>query len=303
MPGRRLVDGEDLQSARVVLAKHRGDLLIGPVLARRGDREEAVEPLVERAGWDEHRAAEGAKERRGPDDLERLVGKADEVAFLDEGLDALVLVTTEVEELVRPRVILTDGIQHPARQGIRVFGHRLVADPGRPQLAGEAQHLATDIVVGSDGACLQLLGRDRRFERVMELAVIQVRPEAEAAVGGGQELVAQPDGERVDSGDGSIRRACHTRAQLLVDICRHGDRRAAQVRDAGNRLDRLLDVEARHGAAAAGRQVGACGLENWRDAFHAAGCTAEPIRKRRELPAQQGEQAAAEQVAVRDRAP
>ena len=51
-----------------------------PVVGHRGDREERLLALVERAGRAEHRAAEGAQEDRRPLDLERLVGQADQVA-------------------------------------------------------------------------------------------------------------------------------------------------------------------------------------------------------------------------------
>ena len=109
--GHRLVDRQQPQRAAVVLAQERGDLVVGQLVGRRRDREEAVEALVQRPGWDEHRAAEGPQERRRPDDLERLVRKADEVALADEVLDVPMLLAAEVEQLGGLRVVLPDRIE------------------------------------------------------------------------------------------------------------------------------------------------------------------------------------------------
>ncbi len=155
--GRRLVDRQDSQRAAVVLAQHRGDLVVGPIVGRRRDREEAVEALVQRPGRDEHRAAERPQERRRPDDLERLVRQADEIALANEVLDVPMLLAAEVEQLGGLRVVLPDGIEHAAGQRVGVVRHRIVADPGRPQLARQARHLGADLVVRGCGSPLELV--------------------------------------------------------------------------------------------------------------------------------------------------
>jgi hypothetical protein len=58
---------------------------------------------------------------------------------------------------------------------------------------------------------------------------------------------------------------------------------AAQVGDSRRRGDGLLDVEAARRPAARGLQVRSGGVEECRDALHAAGSAVQAVRKRGEL--------------------
>src|SRR4029079_17511606 len=128
------------QGAAVVLAQHRLHLLIAPRLRRRGDGEKAVEAPVARSRRNEPRSAEGTQEWRGPDDLERIVREADEGALANEGEDPGVLVAAEVEGRIGLRMVDRNGVENPAGEGIGVVGHRLLADPGRPEVPSDPRH-------------------------------------------------------------------------------------------------------------------------------------------------------------------
>jgi hypothetical protein len=139
---------------------------------------------------------------------------------------------------------------------------------------------------------------------VLELALVEVAAEPEVAVGRREQVVAQPLGEGLHLGRRLGRSGFDSITQGgVLEIGGHRRRRRAQIGHAGHRLDRLLDVERTDRATATGRQVGARGVQHDGDALHSAGGTRESIREGRELAAQQGEQASAEEVAVHDRAP
>ena len=87
MTGHRLVDREDPEMPVVVLAEPALGLLRRPVVGDRGDAEERLLALVERAWRIKHRAAERAQEDGCPHDLERLIRETDDVVLATEGLD------------------------------------------------------------------------------------------------------------------------------------------------------------------------------------------------------------------------
>ena len=139
----------------------------------------------------------------------------------------------------------------------------------------------------------------------MELALVEVAPEPEVAIA--RSAASSSRSHAVNALDGRDRRVCRGGHPLAKRVVVHlhaiSTAVAAQVGDAGHGLDRLLDVEGAHRPAAPGRQVGARGFQRGRNALHPAGGAGQPLRQRRELAAQQAEQAAAEEVAVADRAP
>ena len=129
----RFMDGEQPQHAAVVLAQVGLAALIAPVVRHWRDGEERVEAAVERAGRNEHRAAEGAQEARRPHDLQRLVGQANQVALGDERLDPLVLGTREARAARRPAGGLLRSRPAPAARSA----------PRRPASAHPAPRSAT----------------------------------------------------------------------------------------------------------------------------------------------------------------
>ena len=197
-----------------------------------------------------------------------------------------------------------DRVEDAAGQGVGIVRHRLVANPGRPQLARQARHLGADLVVRGCGPPLELVGRDRRLQRVVELALVQLATETEVPVRAGQEVVAQPIDELLDLAGRLCRRRLDTGPQHgVVELGRHRGRSSAQVRDAGHRGDRLLDVERGDLAATAGAQVRPRRVEDVADPLHPAGRARESSLQRGELAAEEAEEAAAEDVGVADRRP
>jgi hypothetical protein len=138
---------------------------------------------------------------------------------------------------------------------------------------------------------------------MVELAVIEIPAEAEVAVRGRQEVVFHPDGESVNGGDCRLGGGFDRCSGGVIGLGGHFYRGAAQVSDAGHGLDGLLDMEAAHCAATAGSQVVTRGIKDGRNAVHSARGALQPIGHRRELAAQEPEQAASEQVAVDNRTP
>ena len=122
MPGDRLVDGEQPEHPRVVLAQVRLLALLRPILGDRGDREEGLLVGFERPGGIEHRAAEGTHEGRRPADVERFVCQPDQVALAAERLDPLELLAAEVEQLLGRRVVGGDRVEDAAHQALLVGG-------------------------------------------------------------------------------------------------------------------------------------------------------------------------------------
>ena len=121
----------------------------------------------------------------------------------------------------------------------------------------------------------------------MELALVQLAAEPEVAVGRRQQVVAQPSDERLDRGrcapppPPSPARAATRRRRPP------SRRRPAQVRDARHRLDRLLGVEPRDGAASPGGQVGPGRIEHRGDPLHPGSGAGEPLLHRGELPGEE----------------
>ncbi len=209
----------------------------------------------------------------------------------------------EVEQLIRPGMVDRDRVEHTARERVRVVRHRLLADPVGPQPAGEAQHLGPDLVVRRGGARLELLGRDRRLEGVVELAVVELGTQAEVAVRGRQQLVPQPGGEGLDRRDRRLRCRVHPVPRRFVDVAGHLDCRPAQVRHSGHGGDRLLHVEGSDRAAASRGEVGARRIEHRGDALHAAGHARQSLLDGGVLAGKEPEEPPTEEVDVDDRAP
>jgi hypothetical protein len=127
--GNRFMDRQQPEHPVVVLAQVRLALLIGPVIGHRRDREERLLTLVERAGGAEHRATERAQKDRRPLDLERLIGKTDQVLLRAERFDAGVLDPTEVEQVIGCRVLERDRIEHAANESSLIGRLRLTGAP------------------------------------------------------------------------------------------------------------------------------------------------------------------------------
>ena len=232
-------------------------------------------------------------------------GEADEVALADERQDALVLGAAEVEQLIGLRMVGADGVEHSAGERVGVVGHRLVADPGRPQLPGQAQHLGPDLVVGRGGARAPARpGVIVALRRVVELALVQVAAEPEVAVGGRQQVVAEPADEGVDRGDGRLRGLRHARraatsstSAAISTAVRHRSATPGIVSIA------FSVWKPRDRAASPGGQVGPGRIEHGRDALHPSRRAGEPLLTGANSRERRREQAAAQQVGVDDRAP
>ena len=138
------MDGQDPEHPVVVLAQVALGLLRRPVLGDRGDREERPLAPVQRARRIEHRPTERAQEDRGPADLEGILGQAHQVALATERLDPGELLAAPVQEV--PGRLMLDGDRVEDRPDRRaVVGRRLaIGAPGRPELAGDPDHLGPD---------------------------------------------------------------------------------------------------------------------------------------------------------------
>ena len=99
------------------------------------------------------------------------------------------------------------------------------------------------------------------------------------------------------------RRLDATAESRVIELGRHLSRRSAEVRDAGHRRDRLLDVKGGDLATATGAQVRAGGVEDVADPLHAAGRARKSSLQRCELAAEEAEEPAAKDVGIADRRP
>ncbi len=137
--GHALVDAQQPEHPVVVLAHVGLDRLRGRVIGGRRDEEVALEPLVERAGRVEERAAVGAHEDRCPDDGQRLVGETDDARVPAEGLDARHLVAAPVEQVGRLLVLGRRWHPGPAGPGLPRRPRR----PARPRGAAHPAPTST----------------------------------------------------------------------------------------------------------------------------------------------------------------
>ncbi len=177
------MDREEAEHPVVVLAQVGLALLRRPVVGDRGDREEGREAPIEHARRDEHRPTECPQERRRPADVERLVDDADDVVLRAERLDPRVLLPTEVEQGGGVLVLVRDRVEHPTDERAVLGGSRFSGSPGRPQIAGEPDHLAANGLVFALGRGEDMFRRQRRrAHRVAHLPGEQVAPEAAIAI-------------------------------------------------------------------------------------------------------------------------
>ncbi len=165
-----LVHGDEPQHPVVVLAEIRVGLLGRPILRDRRDVVEAALAHVERPRGVEHRARESPEESRGPLDREGIVRQAHEVPLPRERLDLRKLLATEPEDRLAGRVVGGHGVEHGPDDravgvGLRGIRERAVADPGRPRLAREPDHLRPDGGELGRRARADLVGRDARGGR------------------------------------------------------------------------------------------------------------------------------------------
>ena len=310
MPGDSLVDGEQPEHARVVLAQVRLLALLRPVLGDRGDREEGLLVAVERAGGIEHRPAEGTHEGRRPADVERFVGQPDQVALAAERLDPLELLPAEIEQLLGRRVVGGDRVEDAADQPLLVGGRFGAREPGRPQLRGDPDHL------GADGAVVALrlfedpLGRQVvGAHRVAHLLGEQRGAQPSVALAPRQHLVAEVALEAVHlcartlggraqpwqhGGDGRI---------LAFRLLRRRERLFGELDDARQLLERLLGVEACHRTLPDRPDLLDRGIDHRLEAVEPSRDRGEPLRQRREFPGDESEQPAAEEVDPLERVP
>ena len=308
--GHRLVDRQQLEHPVVVLAEVRLGLVRRPLLGDRRHREERLLAAVERTRRVEHRPAERAQEDRRPADVERLVGEADDVALAAERLDPAQLRAAEVEDVVGGRMLDADRVDDPPdRLGI-ILGRGRVAAPGRPDLAGDPDHLRPGRIPLAPGAGLDRRRRELgRAEGVDQLLREQLAAQAALAVRRRQHDVGQVPLERVERGSRAVRRRAqpgHDLGDGRVAGCRGplalGQRVADQVRDAGPLGDRLLGVEAGHRPVARAEQRPG-GVEHRGDALEAPRDRRQPLGQRRELAGDQREQPVAQHVDPLERAP
>ena len=226
-------------------------------------------------------------------DLERLVGEADQVALAAERLDPGGLLAAEVEQVVGLRVLGGDrrrGRRGRARRSSSGSGP--VGAPGRPQVAGQADHL------GADRARTRARPRRRirsgvsvvGAHRVAHLRGEQVAPEAAFAVARRQDDVAQVG---LEGGHGRLRAVSAAARRRGISAATAGSsaRASAPPRERRRSARRCRPAGAAPSRSGTGRpadrrcptSVLARGLEDAPAALEPAGDGREPVGQRREF--------------------
>ncbi len=197
----------------------------------------------------------------------------------------------------------------PDRRSV-VGGRLAIGAPGRPQLAGDPDHLGPDRDVLALGA-FEDPGRAQVgvLEGMAHLRREQLRAEATLALGARQDDVAEMD-LQVGEGPSGRLRGRPEAIQQGGDLRVGGGRRLTrshgvvdELDDPGQLLEGRLGVEARDGTAGQRPEIRASRRDDHRDPLEASGRGGEPVGRRSELAGEEREDPGAEEVDPLERVP
>ena len=271
----------------------------------------AFSPRSSGPGEIEHRATECPQEHRRPLDLQWLVGQADQVVLADEGLDAAVLLAAEIEQVRAGGVVGGDGIEHTTdqRRVVALGRRRLVGEPCRPGVTGQADHLGANEIEFALGLLEDPFRRQLgRAHRMNHLAREHLRAEARLALARGQDDVPQMGREVVERGTGRGRRGVEAWSDrgdggIGRGVVGRRERIGDELLDAGQLADRGLGLEAPDRSTVAADETRLGALEHGRDPLKATGEGGQPVGDRRELAGHEREQTVTEEIDPLERVP
>ena len=183
-----------------------------------------------------------------------------------------------------------DGPDDPVVDGGRVAvgwrgGHRLASDPGRPQPAGDPDHLGADGGVFPLGAGEDAGGGQVAPEGVAQLLFEELSPEEPLSVGGRHDDVAEIRFEDRQGGLGGVGGGTKSRHErhhggVVGSRLAGGDRLIGELPDAGDLADRGLGMEPRYRSPARTDELLPGRVEDDRYGLEPGGRRREPRRQR-----------------------